>query len=202
MPGSIMNSLESLRQQLARHTPMRLVWPESRAAAVLVPLLLNASGPELLFTTRSSQLSHHAGQIAFPGGRLEPGESIEAAALRECAEEVGLKIAPEAIWGRLSDHPSPAGYIVTPVVAVAPAASDFRPGSEVAEVFTIPLTTLLALTPRTETRTLQGHTRLIHFYEADGRLIWGLTANIVAELLILAGSELSHTPSTPPAVLG
>jgi len=195
-----MTTLEPLRQRLSRHDPERLVWPEFRAAAVLVPLLLNPSGPELLFTIRSSRLSHHAGQIAFPGGRLEPGESVEEAALRECAEEVGLKLPPSAIWGRLSDHPSPAGYIVTPVVAAAPAASDYRSyGSEVAEVFTLPLATLLTLTPRAETRTLLGHNRTIHFYEAGGRLIWGLTANILAELLILARSEL---PSAPARLAG
>lgn len=198
-----MNMLEPLRQRLARHTPERLSWPEFKAAAVLVPLLLSPTGAELLLTIRSSRLSHHAGQIAFPGGRLEPGESVEEAALRECAEEVGLRLPPAAIWGRLSDHPSPAGYIVTPVVAAAPSASDYRPySSEVAEVFTISLATLLRLTPRTETRTWQGQTRTVHFYEAGGRLIWGLTANIVAELLILTRSELSHTPSTTPAVLG
>jgi 8-oxo-dGTP pyrophosphatase MutT (NUDIX family) len=198
-----MTTLEPLRQRLARHVPERLSWPEFKAAAVLVPLLLNASGPELLFTTRSSRLSHHAGQIAFPGGRLEPGESVEEAALRECAEEVGLRLPPQAIWGRLSDHPSPAGYLVTPVVAAAPAASHYRLcSSEVAEVFTIPLATLLTLRPHTETRVLQGQARTIHFYEAGGRLIWGLTANILAELLLLARSELSHTPGMPPAVLG
>ncbi|MBS3933804.1 MAG: CoA pyrophosphatase [Truepera sp.] len=195
--------LEPLRQRLARHAPERLNWPEFKAAAVLVLLLLSPTGAELLLTIRSSRLSHHAGQIAFPGGRLEPGESVEEAALRECAEEVGLRLPPQAVWGRLSDHPSPAGYIVTPVVAAAPATSNYRLcNGEVAEVFTIPLATLLALAPRTETRTWQGQPRTIHFFETGGRLIWGLTANIVAELLMLARSELSHTPGRPPAVLG
>ncbi len=198
-----MTALEPLRQRLARHAPERLSWPGFQAAAVLVPLLLSSEGPELLLTIRSSRLSQHAGQIAFPGGRLEPGESVEGAALRECAEEIGLRLPSSAAWGRLSDYPSPAGYIVTPVVAATPPPESYRLNHhEVAELFTLPLSTLLALTPSSETRTLRGHTRLTHVYEAGGRLIWGLTANIVAELLTLVRSEQSHTSETPPAVLG
>lgn len=194
-----MAALEPLRRRLARHRPERLLWPEFKPAAVLVPLLLGPAGPELLLTLRSSRLSHHAGQVAFPGGQLEPGESPEAAALRECAEEIGLLLPPEAVWGRLSDHPSPAGYIVTPIVAAGPPPSSYRLNrSEVAEVFTLPLAALLTVTPRSETRTLQGHSRQIYFYEIGGRLIWGLTANIIKELLTLAQrdaspSEAAHT---------
>ena len=137
---------------------------------------------------RSSQLPHHAGQISFPGGRLEAGESIFAAARRETAEEIGLDVSANALLGTLSELPSPARYVVTPVVGVVswPQTLTLQT-SEVAEVFTVPLAELLGLTPRTETRLLEGQRRTIYFYAhqsaTEERLIWGLTGSIVADFL-------------------
>lgn len=157
-----------------------------RPAAVLVPLLVSAEGPALLFTERAATLPHHAGQVAFPGGRVDDGESVIAAACRETFEEIGLTVPPSAVIGLLDDHPSPAEYIVTPVVAaIAWPQPLVLNRCEVAAAFTVPIATLRQLIPRTETRELKGQQRLLHFYEVEGRTIWGLTGNVVKGLLEL-----------------
>lgn len=155
-----------------------------RRAAVLVPILEGPAGLEIAFTVRSATLPHHAGQIAFPGGGAEPGESPEDTARRETEEEVGLRVPPEAILGRLHDLPSPAAYQATPVVAFLPAPSGwrFRP-EEVAEVFTAPLAELRAVTPRTLERTFRGRPRRLTQYLWRGRDIWGFTGNVLHDLL-------------------
>ena len=171
---------EALRKGLDARTHEPLDFPGFRQAAVLVPLLRAPGGLELLFTVRSSGLSNHAGQIAFPGGRLEPGESVADAARRETLEETGLVISETALLGRLSEQPSPARYLVTPLVGVVPWPQPLTldPG-EVEATFTVPLADLLAVRPRQEERQLEGQRRVLHYYAhgqgADERLIWGLT---------------------------
>ena len=183
---------DELISQLKRNLPSRprkaLDFPDFRRAAVLVPLLRAPRGLELLFTVRSSELSNHAGQISFPGGRLEAGESVSSAARRETVEEIGLTIPEASLLGTLSDLPSPARYTVTPVVGVLPWPQPLTlQTAEVAEVFTVPLAELLSITPRQETRMLEGQRRIIYFYahqsSAGERLIWGLTGSIVADFL-------------------
>jgi 8-oxo-dGTP pyrophosphatase MutT (NUDIX family) len=94
----------------------------------------------LLLTQRSMQLRKHAGQWALPGGRLEPGETPEAAALREMAEEVGLVLDAGAVMGRLDDYATRSGFVITPVVVWAGAARDLVPNpQEVASVHRIPI---------------------------------------------------------------
>lgn len=179
-------SSEELRLALQRSRPQRLEITGFRPAAVLVPVLEGSKGLELLFTVRGEELTHHAGQIAFPGGGLEAGESVEEAALRETYEEIGIDLSPSSIIGRLSDHPSPARFVATPVVAVLSWPQRLRPNPvEVAEVFSVPLTELSGIEPRWEERVLEGLTRRIHFYAWGERLIWGFTGNVVKDLLDL-----------------
>lgn len=160
--------------------------PGFRRAAVLVPILQGANGPELLLTVRADNLRSHAGQIAFPGGRLEPHEDDLAAALRETHEEVGLIVDPSRVAGRLSDHPSPAGYVATPLVALLdwPRPEELAPDpAEVAEVFTVPLAELAAIAPTPRVGHLHHYRRLIYSYPWQGRDIWGFTGNVVHNLL-------------------
>ncbi|HEX7004385.1 MAG TPA: CoA pyrophosphatase [Trueperaceae bacterium] len=191
-------TLEQLRQVLGRNRPERLEIAGYRRAAVLVPVLDGPEGLELLFTVRGEELRHHAGQVAFPGGRVEEGESVEEAALRETFEEIGVELPPSAIIGRLDDHPSPARFVATPLVAVLdwPQALEPNP-SEVAEVFSVPLAELFGIVPRWEKRVLEGLERRIHFYAWGERLIWGFTGNVVKDLLDLMPRDETEIPSLP-----
>src|SRR5690606_11539789 len=127
-------TVADVARALADHTPRDLDVPGFRRAAVLVPLVEEPSGLSLLLTVRAPNLRSHAGQVALPGGRLEPGEDDVAAALREAAEEVGIAVPREEVIGELSDHPSPAGYVARPVVARVPWPQPLRPDpDEVAE---------------------------------------------------------------------
>lgn len=177
-------SAVEVRARLAACAPKALEIPGFRRAAVLVPILLGAKGSELLLTVRSSNLRSHAGQIAFPGGRLEVGEDDVTAAIRETREEVGLVVRPEDVVGRLSDHPSPAGYVATPLVAVLdwPQALETDP-NEVAETFTVPLADLAAISPSSRVGELLKYRRRIYSYPWQGRNIWGFTGNVVRDLL-------------------
>jgi 8-oxo-dGTP pyrophosphatase MutT (NUDIX family) len=178
----------SLQKVLRERSRLKLEWPGFRKAAVLVPILKTETGYELLFTVRSAQLSNHAGEISFPGGRIDEGESTHGAARREAFEEIGITVTSENILGFLDDVPSPANYIVTPVVALLEKPLDFTLSqAEVSEIFTADLEALSRLEPRSEERVLYGQHRLIHFYSYQERLIWGLTGNVVKNLLDILG---------------
>jgi len=98
----------------------------------------------LLLTRRAAGLSSHAGQWAMPGGRIDDGETPEQAALRELTEEVGLRLSPDALLGRLDDYATRSGYVITPVVVWAGAAHEVVPNAaEVASIHRIPLQELL-----------------------------------------------------------
>lgn len=176
-----------LRQRLAapgRRDPALDAFAGYRPAGVLVPVLIGPDGPHLLFTVRSRSLRHHPGQISFPGGGCEPGESPEDAARREAWEEVGLDVPGSALIGRLSDRPSPARYLATPVVAVLPAPDQLRiDPSEVEEAFTVPVAGLLDGEPIREVRELEGSRRTLFRYRWEERDIWGFTGTVLREFL-------------------
>ncbi len=174
----------ALRARLRAAAPVPLELPGFRRAAVLVPLLAAPDGWQLLLTVRSSALANHAGQIAFPGGRLEEGEDVVGAALRETHEEIGLRLDRDAVLGPLDDLPSPAGYVATPVVATVPWPQELRVNpNEVAEAFTVPLAALAGIRPTSEERMLRAMARRIYSYAWRGRTIWGFTGNVVKNLL-------------------
>jgi 8-oxo-dGTP pyrophosphatase MutT (NUDIX family) len=116
-----------------------------RPAAVAVTLVGDAEGrPCFVLTRRTVRLRRHSGQWALPGGRLDAGESAEAGALRELAEEVGLVLPPESVLGLLDDYPTRSGYVITPVVVWAGDPVELRADPhEVAEVHRVPLADLL-----------------------------------------------------------
>lgn len=155
-----------------------------RAAAVLVPIVLHQGAPSILLTLRSGHLSAHAGQVAFPGGRIEPGETPEAAALREAAEEVGLDPRLPELLGRLPDHLTGTGYRMTPVVALLrPPLTLAHDPAEVEEPFELPLSVVLDPdSPQRHRAERQGRMREYWVWPHERHFIWGATAAVLVNL--------------------
>lgn len=157
--------------------------PDYRRAAVLVGLTREPD-PRVLLTVRSQDLPTHKGQISFPGGRLEPGETPVEAALREAWEEVGLGADDVEVLGEMDDTFTPIGFHVTPVLARLRPGLDLRGGAEVAEVLWPSLAELRALPEVTEERvTPSGERFTLYRYPWRGHDIWGMTARILHDLL-------------------
>lgn len=156
-----------------------------RPAAVLIPVLLTQGGARVMLTKRSSQLKHHPGQIAFPGGKTDEGDAgPEATALREAWEETGLAPGAVEVLGRLPDHETVTGFQVTPILGLIAAPFTPRPeAGEVAEVFTVPLAHLLSI-PRysIERRMWRGEWRRYYTVPWGPWYIWGATARILRGL--------------------
>ena len=153
-------------------------------AAVLVPIVAHPDEPAVLLTLRSPRLSSHAGQVSFPGGRIEDGETPEAAAVREAAEEVGLDPRLPELVGRLPEHRTGTGFHVTPVVALVPPPLALTPDpAEVAEVFELPLSTVLdPAAPERRSGEFRGRRRVFWVWPHEKHYIWGATAAILVNL--------------------
>jgi 8-oxo-dGTP pyrophosphatase MutT (NUDIX family) len=178
----------ALIQALAAR-PRLVLPPDGKSvAAVLVPLLVTEGGPGLLFTRRSQRLPHHRGQVAFPGGRHHPevDADLEATALREAHEEIGLVPDDVRLLGALDDIETVgSGFVITPFVGLVPHPYPWRAcPSEVDVIFTVPLAVLRA--PGAERRELWdfGGSRVpIDTFPVDGHVIWGATQRITRNLL-------------------
>ncbi len=154
-------------------------------AAVLVGLVMHADGPSVLLTRRTDHLTDHAGQVSFPGGRIEPYDTdAVAAALREAEEETGLPQSAVEVLGSLSEYRTITNYRVTPVVGlVNPGFEYVLDANEVAEVFEVPLEMIRDPAKRQRrSRNFMGATVEYWAFEHDGPLIWGATAAILVEL--------------------
>ena len=190
--------LSALRQRLASDTAppeaiaalataddaKDLIEGPLRPAAVLVPVVHGAA-PGVLLTLRAAQLKAHAGQVAFPGGRIEPGDaSAEAAALREAHEEIGLDPAEVELVGRLPTYVTGTGFLITPILGLLPEGLQYTPSpAEVAEVFTLPLQTLLdPAAPERRSRLFRGRERHFWVWPHERHYIWGATAAILVHL--------------------
>lgn len=164
----------------------RLPRPSAAAAeaAVLVPLVLRPAGVTALLTRRTDTLSRHPGQVAFPGGRCDPGETAVEAALREAEEEVALDrafVRPLALAGR---YTTGTGYRITPVVAFVREGFTLAASPvEVAEVFETPWAWLMdPANVALGSREWAGGARRFHSYSWEGRSIWGATAGMLQRL--------------------
>ena len=165
-------------------------------AAVLVPIIRRADGVRLLFTQRTPHLEDHAGQISFPGGRVEPGDADrEETALRETEEEIGLPRAAVTVLGRLPDYAIPSGFRITPVVGWVEHPFDLKPDPfEVAGVFEAPLEHFLdpASYQRREYR-FRGRHRHYMAVPYEGHYIWGATAGMLYAMCRVLASEHEMT---------
>jgi 8-oxo-dGTP pyrophosphatase MutT (NUDIX family) len=154
-------------------------------AAVLVGLVDRADGPALLLTQRTEHLRDHAGQICFPGGRIEGGDaSAAAAALREAEEEIGLDRARVGIIGELPPYQTVTGFRIQPVVGWISPPFELRPDPfEVAEAFEVPLRFVLDPANHRRQSYRRGPvTRGYYVLPYQGRFIWGATAGILVNL--------------------
>ena len=163
-----------------------------RSASVLVPLLWADDRWSLLFTRRTETVNSHKGQVSFPGGAADPEDaSPEATALREAFEEIGLLAEDVRIFGRLLSRPTISSFLITPVVGRVRWPGDFHVSpQEVSRVFTIPLDWLADPDKREERpRTTPGgyYEKIIFYQPYDGEILWGITARITLDLLIVLG---------------
>ncbi len=153
-------------------------------AAVLVPVVLSVM-PAILLTKRTSHLKSHAGQVSFPGGRIDPEDrDPEAAALREAQEEIALDPANVEVLGRMDEYVTGTGYRITPVVGLLPPGLVFRPSPhEVEAVFELPVTVLLDPdAPRRQRQHVRGVWRDYWVWPHPDHFIWGATAAILVHL--------------------
>ncbi len=176
----------STRSDYDLNPDMRAEAPENLIpAAVLVPLIMHEAGASILLTKRTDHLKDHAGQVSFPGGRVEEGdESATATALRETKEEVGIDASYIEIVGKLDIYETRTGFRITPVVGlVEPRFSLTLEEFEVAEAFEVPLSHVLdPVNHERSTLVWRGAER--HFYAVryGERYIWGATAGMIVNL--------------------
>ncbi len=153
-------------------------------AAVLVPVVLSET-PGILLTKRTASLSSHAGQVSFPGGRIDPGDAgPEAAALREAQEEIGLDPARVEVLGRMADQVTGTGYRITPILAVVPPGQRYEICvAEVEEIFELPMSVVMDPdAPRLQRQHVRGVWREYWVWPHSRHYIWGATAAILVRL--------------------
>jgi 8-oxo-dGTP pyrophosphatase MutT (NUDIX family) len=161
-------------------------------AAVLVPVVREGDVLSIILTRRTDNVETHKGQIAFPGGIVDPGDRDRVhTALREAEEELGILPSAVETVGSLDDLSTPTGFCITPVVGILTAMPPMYPNpAEVAEAFTVPLT--FFATPENahkESRTFNGMTREVWSYVYDGRVIWGATGTIIRRMMAVLNGE-------------
>ena len=165
--------------------PQSLCADQGRPAAVLVGLQQQAAGWHVVMTRRAGHLAHHAGQISFPGGKVDPTDaSLVATALREAQEEIALTPGSVTILGALDVVVSPVGFVVQPIVGLIAPESDFVAApDEVDEVLVLPLADIIdSARHRRESYLREGVRREVWVIDHTDHYLWGLSASILVDL--------------------
>jgi 8-oxo-dGTP pyrophosphatase MutT (NUDIX family) len=180
-------ALERLREVLLRRPAIEIDAPQQRRACVLIPLIRGTHGWSLLFTKRAEGLAAHSGQIAFPGGVLEEGETLEQAALREAEEEVGIPARNVELIGRLDDVITHSGFLVAPFAAIVHERVEYvMQEGEVEEIFEVPIEALMSVSnPEVRYVPFRAKEFPAYFYRYDRYEIWGLTGRMLKAFLDL-----------------
>lgn len=187
--------LEALVDREPQFFPRAALPERCRRAAVLLPFWPDSSDSvRVAFTRRSMHMPTHPGQVSFPGGGSGPGESLDQTALREAFEELGIEPASVCIMGRLDDAWSIAGHHVVPYVGWLNGPPRFKPNpGEVDEVLVADVATLMAPESSCEHRVERdGDVRVTQAYRWDGGYVWGLTADILLELILWVEGKPSN----------
>ena len=180
-------SLARLRAVVGDRPAIAIDAPQYRRACVLIPLVQTTVGWSVLFSRRSANLAAHSGQIAFPGGAVEEGETLEAAAVREAEEEVGIPSEHVELIGRLDDLITNSGFLVAPFVGIIHQRIDYvLQEAEVDEVFEVPVDALLQPSqPEVRYVAFRSRQYPAYFYRYEQYEIWGLTGRILKGFLDL-----------------
>ncbi len=182
--------LEALRRRIERalaDRPRRVVEREGLIPAAVLLLLVDRADPHILFAKRTEGVSHHKGQISFPGGIVETwdGSRLETA-LREAHEEIGLPPEAVEVIGTLDDTETRATrFVITPFIGLVRQPVRYTPdGEEIERILEVPLAALLdPANFREEMLERDGHTQPVYFYDYGGETIWGATARILKQFL-------------------
>ena len=155
------------------------------------------SGAAVLLTKRSPDLPHHGGQVSLPGGAVDPGETIEGAALREAEEEVGLARAAVRVIGRLTPlHIPVSGFVLHTVVGYTSARPETAAeAGEVDRIIEVPVAHLLE--PARHRRTVRVRDGIefdMPYFDIDGEQVWGATAMVLAEFAAVLGAQVEPAP--------
>jgi 8-oxo-dGTP pyrophosphatase MutT (NUDIX family) len=171
------DALSALRPQVGGVAPLH-------PAAVLLPIVDRPGGLTVLLTLRAADLRAHSGQVAFPGGKIDMGETPRKAALREAYEEIGLEERFVELLGWLDPYFTGTGFRVAPLVALVEPSFQLTVNKlEVDEVFETPFAFLMdAANHRLEEREWEGRRRRYYAMPHEGRYIWGATAGILRNL--------------------
>ncbi|WP_373187256.1 CoA pyrophosphatase [Halopseudomonas sp.] len=191
--------LDKMRLRVGEHRPRKIEAAGLPEAGVLIPVTCVHDRPEIILTVRSQRLSTHSGEVAFPGGRRDPGDvDLQYTALRETHEEIGLLPELVDVVGPLGSLVSRFGIKVTPYVGIVPDVFDLVPNAgEIETVFRVPVSFFLEdrreMTHRID---YEGRSWYVPSYRYEGHKIWGLTALMLAEFVNIAfDAEIElHTP--------
>jgi 8-oxo-dGTP pyrophosphatase MutT (NUDIX family) len=176
---------------LGQRTRRTIVRPELRCSAVLVGIVRVDDEWCFLLTQRTDTLEHHKGQVSFPGGACEPGETHEDTALRECREEIALDSSLVTVLGTLDDIWTPSGFVITPIVGIVASIDDLTPSpDEVARILTIPVSFFAdERNARKEHVVHDNRAHEVIFYDHEIVTVWGATALIIRDFLGMIATE-------------